>query len=90
MADDVDAVMQTIPEGWRTRWCGGEEGPCACMGCVQIGNRLVMTGTRVTLVDPEYINESKIPHEVYQRHKITREEWDDWMRRHHPNWGQSG
>ena len=38
----VDEVMQEIPSQWRRRWCGGEAGPCACLGCVQIGNRRVM------------------------------------------------
>ncbi len=84
MADDVDVVMQTIPEEWRSRWCGGENGPCACMGCVQIGNRVIMvetvTGTKYR-GDPEYISETKMPAEVYDRFKITRPEWEDWMRR---------
>ena len=87
MADDVDAVMQTVPERWRTRWCGGERGPCACFGCVQIGNRLIMAtetlGRPVTVYDrdPEHIDESRIPKEIYDRLKITKAEWEDWMRR---------
>lgn len=81
MAEDVDGVMQTIPEEWRRRWCGGENGPCGCMGCVQIGNRLVMTGRKVTQCDPEYIDESKIPLETYKKFKVTKEEWSAWMER---------
>lgn len=74
--------MQTIPEEWRSRWCGGEYGMCACMGCVQIGNRLVMAGLKVTHVDPEYIDEGTIPKDTYNKYKISREEWEDWKRRH--------
>ncbi len=80
MDKDVDAIMRTIPEGWRNRWCGGEQGPCACMGCVQIGNRLIMTGRKVEQGDPEYIDESKIPKDIYNKYKITKEEWEAWMR----------
>ena len=82
MAEDVDAVMQTIPEEWRHRWCGGEFGPCACMGCVQVGNRLVMTGLEVHQVDPEYIDVEQIPREVYDHFKITKAEWEEWMDNH--------
>ena len=81
MAEDVDATMQTIPENWRKRWCGGENGPCACMGCVQIGNRLVMAGLQVHQVDPEHIDETKIPKEIFDRLKISRAEWENWMQR---------
>lgn len=81
MAEDVDAVMQTIPEEWRSRWCGGERGLCACMGCVQIGNRLIMTGLKAHQIDPEYIDETKIPPEIFKRFKVTKAEWEDWMRR---------
>lgn len=81
MAEDVDAVMNSIPEEWRSRWCGGEHGPCACMGCVQIGNRLIMAGLRVTQCDPEYIDESKIPPEIYAKYKVTKEEWSAWMQK---------
>lgn len=80
MAEDVDAVMQTMPPEWRTRWCGGERGACACLGCVQIGNRLVMTGRTSAMCDPEYIDERKIPAEVYKKYKVTKEEWENWMR----------
>lgn len=81
MADDVDEVMKTIPEGWRWRWCGGENGPCACLGCVQIGNRLIMTGRTVYQGDPEYIDEQKIPLDVYDKYKVTKSEWDAWVER---------
>jgi len=82
MAEDVDAVMRTIPEQWRTRWCGAEAGACACMGCVQIGNRLVMAGLRPDQVDPEYIDESKVAPERYRKYKISKAEWLEWMRRY--------
>lgn len=81
MADDIDAVMQTIPEEWRTNWCGREDGPCACLGCVQVGNRLVMAGLKVTQCDPEYIDESKIDPAIYKKYKVTKAEWSDWMAR---------
>lgn len=84
MAEDVDAVMQTIPEEWRTRWCGAIEpggGGCACMGCVQIGNRLVMIGRKASQIDPEYIAESEIPPDIYKKFKVTKDEWVAWMTR---------
>lgn len=81
MADDVDAVMQTIPAEWRTRWCGGENGPCGCMGCVQIGNRLIMAGLKVHEIDPEYIDEAKIPPDTYRKYKVTKDEWNEWLRK---------
>ncbi len=80
MDKDVDAIMRTIPEDWRNRWCGGEGGPCYCMGCVQIGNRLIMTGRKIFDGDPEHIDESKIPKDIYKMYKITKEEWEAWMR----------
>lgn len=76
---DVDAIMQTIPAEWRTRWCGGENSCCACVGCVQIGNRLIMKGLKVSEVDPEYIDEREIPADVFEKFKITRPEWEKWM-----------
>ncbi len=87
MAEDVDAVMRTIPESWCTHWCGAIEpggGGCACMGCVQIGNRLVMANRKVTQCDPEYIDESKIDADIYKRFKVTKDEWAAWMVRQHP------
>lgn len=86
MAEDVDAVMQSIPPEWRDRWCTSRaNGGCACMGCVEIGNRLIMTGRKVTHCDPEYIDESKIPPDIYKKYKVTREEWEAWMQRNGPN-----
>ncbi len=81
---EVDALMSQIPECWRENWCGGERGLCACMGCVQIGNRTIMARENGTphSGDPEYINEQEINPEVRQRLKITREEWEAWMKRH--------
>jgi hypothetical protein len=80
---DINKIMETIPEAWRDRWCGGENGACACMGCVQVGNRLVMaqevTGRKFT-GDPEYIDESQISKEIFDRYKINREEWKKWVK----------
>lgn len=82
----VDEIMGEIPEAWRTRWCGGERGPCACMGCVQIGNRKVIAekiaGTKFS-GDPEYISEDKLQEHsaIYAEHKVSREEWESWMYR---------
>lgn len=82
MAKDINKVMETIPEGWRTRWCGGENGACRCMGCVQIGNRPIMvkefTGNEFR-GDPEYIDERQIPKEIYDKHKISKTEWENWI-----------
>lgn len=79
MAENVDEVMQSIPAEWRTRWCGGEKGACACMGCVQIGNRLIMTGSTASQCDPEYIDERLVPRETYKKYKVTKEEWAAWL-----------
>lgn len=82
MADDVEAVMSKIPEKWRERWCGGEDGSCACNGCVQIGNRAVMveaiTGQKHR-GDPERIDERKIPKAVFEKFKVTKAEWQAWL-----------
>ena len=81
---NIDAIMQTIPIEWRMRWCGGEYGPCACMGCVQIGNRLIMakeTTGQEYRGDPEYIDESLIPIEIYKRFKVSKKEWENWKQR---------
>ena len=81
----VDEIMETIPEPWRERWCGAEDGPCACMGCVQIGNRIIMFENAYGIKfkgDPEYINESGIRDDVYNEFKIDRDEWEDWKERH--------
>jgi hypothetical protein len=83
----VDSIMAAIPEEWRRRWCGGERGACACLGCVQIGNRAVIA-EKITgqpyRGDPEYIDENRLCEHgaVYDDNKITREEWDAWMLRH--------
>jgi hypothetical protein len=54
------------------------------MGCVQIGNRLIMAGLTANQIDPEYINESKIAPDVYKKYKVTKPEWDAWMKRQNP------
>jgi len=85
-AAQIDEIMRAIPEEWRTRWCGGERGECACMGCVQIGNRAVMvkkiTGEEYR-GDPEYIDESKLREHtaIYAEYKLSREEWESWKKR---------
>lgn len=84
MAEDVDAVMQSIPAEWRYSWCGAEGGPCACMGCVQVGNRLIMAGLEAHQVDPEYIDEARIPADTYKKYKVTKEEWAEWKARTKP------
>jgi hypothetical protein len=82
----IDAIMDAIREQWRTRWCGGEHGPCACMGCVQIGNRAVIaekiTG-EMYRGDPESISEAKLQEHgaLSADHKLSREEWESWMKR---------
>lgn len=84
MAENVDYVMNTIPQEWRRRWCNAIEpggGGCACRGCVQIGNRLVMTNLKVTQCDPEHINEAAIPEDIYIKYKVTKQEWMDWIKR---------
>lgn len=83
----VDAIMSAIPESFRTRWCGGERSPCACMGCVQIGNRAIIaekiTGEQYR-GDPEHLCEDKLQEygAIYSDNKLSREEWDAWMLRH--------
>lgn len=85
--EQIDALMAAIPEGWRYHWCGGERGPCACMGCVQIGNRTIMaetiTGEKFR-GDPEYLCEAKLQShpETYAALKLSREEWENWCARH--------
>ena len=79
--EEINRIMETIPRAWRQRWCGGEQGPCACMGCVQIGNRLVMVKEATCqefMGDPEYIDETLISPEIYKKYKITKEEWLLW------------
>ena len=80
---EINAIMETIPRDWRNRWCGGEKGPCACMGCVQIGNRIIMAETVIGhkfIGDPEDIDERKIPSEIYEKYKIAKEEWRLWKK----------
>lgn len=79
---NVNSIMQTIPKDCRYRWCGGENGPCACLGCVQICNRLIMAKEVLGydyMGDPEYIDENKIPKDIFDRYKITKEEWLKWI-----------
>ena len=84
--EQVDAVMQAIPVRWRTRWCGAEQGACACMGCVQTGNRQVIA-EKITgepwRGDPEYIDEGRLQAHgaVYTDNKVSRVEWEAWMSR---------
>jgi len=81
---EIDALMEMIPLNWRARWCGGENGACACMGCVQIGNRIPMATEFIGQPyngDPEYIDESRIPNSIYNKYKITKDEWDNWTSR---------
>lgn len=91
--EEVDRLMEQIYPAFRNRWCGGENGPCACRGCVQVDNRAIMvkemTGRNVTC-DPEYIEEKRIPTEVYARLKITKEEWQDWKARAKINGEEGG
>ena len=81
--DEINAIMETIPTEWRDKWCGGENGACACLGCVQIGNRIAMhkeaTGLNI-IADPEHIDELLIPEDIHQKYKINRDEWDLWMK----------
>ncbi len=81
--DEINQIMNTIPEKWRNKWCGGENGPCACMGCTQIGNRMIMyqkTTERKFNGDPEYIDEKSIPAEIYENYKITKDEYLLWLK----------
>lgn len=84
--EQIDSVMAAIPENARRRWCGGERGACACMGCVQIANRAVIaekiTGEKYR-GDPECISESKLQEHgsVYAEYKLSREEWESWLSR---------
>lgn len=83
--EEVDAIMATIPESWRNRWCLSiDNGGCACLGCVQIGNRFVMADKalgRKYLGDPELILESRIRPDIYSKYKISHAEWEAWKER---------
>lgn len=76
--EEINKIMQTIPEKWRTHWCRARI--CACCGCVQTGNKIIMyekmTGEKFH-GDPEYI--SSIPDEIYNQYKVTEDEWNLWM-----------
>lgn len=79
----IDALMQLMPEQYQKRWCGGERGACFCMGCVQILNRKIMWEAmmgRRFLGDPEGIVESRIPSEIQDRYKVTRDDWERWSK----------
>lgn len=83
--EQVDAIMERIDERSRYRWCGGERGPCACMGCVQICSRSLMyekTYQTEHRGDPEYIDYRRFPPIVHERYGVTREEWEAWKERH--------
>lgn len=77
---EIDMIMKTIPAEWRERWCTAKL--CGCMGCVQIGNRIVMyeevTQSKFS-GDPEYINVYEIPVNIYQKYRISKDEWVLWM-----------
>lgn len=80
--EEIDAIMLTIPEQWRKRWC--ENGRCACLGCVQSGNRVVMAEAVMGgkfWGDPEHIAEAAIPADIYAKYKVTREEWELWKQK---------
>jgi len=83
--EQVDAIMARIDEPDRYRWCGAENGPCACLGCVQICSRSLMyekTFARQHRGDPEYIDERRIPPVIREAFRITHEEWEAWKLRH--------
>jgi len=85
--EQVDAIMSAIPEEWRGRWCGGEYGACACLGCAQIGNRAVIHGKvfgKRYIGDPEYISEAALRQRdptTYADNKLSKADWDSWMAR---------
>lgn len=93
--EQVDAIMAGIYERWRTRWCGGERGACACVGCVQIGNRAGIFEKvygRKPVSDPEGLSEEAMrlrSPETYAANKISREEWEAWMQRQSGSAGAS-
>lgn len=85
-SEQVDAIMARIPAQWRSRWCGGEDGPCACLGCVYTGSKSVVAAEILGKPypgDPEYISETKLADhpEIYGSHMLTRDEWSAWMAR---------
>jgi hypothetical protein len=40
--EQLDFVMQQMPEYWRTRWCGG--GMCGCMGAANCSGQVAALG----------------------------------------------
>lgn len=81
----VDDLMSTFNEQSQLNWCGKSPTGCACLGCVQICNRKVMYDEAHDMNyqgDPEYIIEEAIPRDIYRKHKITKEQWVDWLARH--------
>lgn len=82
--EQIDVIMQAIPEQWRNRWCTAEL--CGCLGCVQTGNKAVIaekiTGQKY-IGDPEYIDGNALRSHgaVYTDNKLSREEWESWMKR---------
>jgi len=77
--NEINRIMQTIPEAWRTRWC--EASLCACVGCVQIGNRAEIFKRafgREFFGDLEHIDARQFPKELIDELRITKEEWLLW------------
>lgn len=64
---EIDALMAQIPERVRRHWC--ESKACACRGCVQASNRVMLVRLAVAS-------------DMRDRMTITREEWENWKGRH--------
>lgn len=82
IATRVDEIMQQIPADWRYRWCRAQV--CACMGCVQTGNKSVMAKAQLGQPyrgDPEYIDRSKIAPEIRDSMTISHDDWLAWVKR---------
>lgn len=84
--EQIDSIMASItPIEFRYRWCGGENGPCACLGCVQICSRALMYekvyGAKCPF-DPERLVVESFPLDIREACTITREEWEAWKVRH--------
>lgn len=83
--EQVDAIMDRIDEDSRYRWCGGESGPCACIGCVQNVCQVQAFERHYGFKyrgDPERIRIIPIPAETRNEFLPTREEWEAWKERH--------
>jgi hypothetical protein len=85
--EQVDHIMAGIPPAWRDRWCGGENGTCACLGCVYTGSKAVVAGKIAGTPyrgDPEGISEDALrrnhPNE-HAKYMLTRDEWTAWQAR---------